>query len=76
MLVQVQIEQQALARAAASAEETRAAFPNAVAAWSYVAETRALLGQLEPARAALAEAERRNPDYERLPRVRELLSPR
>jgi tetratricopeptide (TPR) repeat protein len=76
LLTQAQLEQAAYARAAATAEETRAAFPNAAAAWAYVAEARAGLGDLEAARAALAETERRNPEYERLPRLRKLLAPR
>jgi tetratricopeptide (TPR) repeat protein len=75
LLVQSQLEQRAFSRAAATAEEVRAAFPNAVAAWSYLAEARARLGETEAARQALAEAEKRNPDYERLAHVRSLLTP-
>lgn len=75
LLTQVQFEQRAFARALASAEQTLETFPNAVAAWTYLAEARARRGEDEAARAALAEAERRNPNYERLELVRALLLP-
>jgi cytochrome c-type biogenesis protein CcmH/NrfG len=71
---QVQLEQQAWGRARATAEAACTAYPNAVAAWTYLAEARARGGDPESARAALAEAERRNPDYERLALVRGLLA--
>jgi tetratricopeptide (TPR) repeat protein len=74
MLAQVQLEQQAWGRARATAEAACTAYPNAVAAWTYLAEARARGGDPESARAALAEAERRNPDYERLALVRGLLA--
>jgi len=74
LLAQVQLEQKAYARAASTADETRTLYPNAVAAWTYLAEARARLGETEAARLALAEAEKRNPSYERLPQVRALLA--
>lgn len=75
LLAQVQFEQRAFERALATAEQACAAFPNAAAAWSYLAEARARHGQADGARAALAEAEKRNPNYERLELVRALLVP-
>ncbi|MSR63479.1 MAG: tetratricopeptide repeat protein [Planctomycetes bacterium] len=73
LLVQVQLEQQAFVRALASARAAREAYPNAVAAWTWLAEAEARNGNAEGARAALAEAEARNPEYERLAAVRALL---
>jgi predicted Zn-dependent protease len=58
-----------------TAEQACEAFPNAAAAWSYLAEARARRGEEVAARAALAEAEKRNPNYERLDLVRALLVP-
>jgi tetratricopeptide (TPR) repeat protein len=75
LLVQVQLEQGALERALAGARATCAEFPNSAAAWSYLAEAHARAGAHEEARRALAEAEQRNPEYERLARVRALLEP-
>ncbi len=75
LLAQVQFEQRAFERALATAERACEAFPNAAAAWTYLAEARARRGEVVAARAALAEAERRNPHYERLDLVRALLVP-
>jgi len=74
LLVQVQLDQQAFARALESARAAREAFPNAAAAWAYLAEAEARSGNDAAARAALAEAEARNPEYERLTAVRALLA--
>jgi len=74
LLTQAQLQQGASGRALASAEAALAAYPNAVSAWTTLAEARHHAGLVAEARAALAEAERRNPRYERLPSVRALLS--
>jgi predicted Zn-dependent protease len=74
LLVQALFEQEAFARARTAAEAAHTEFPNAASGWCYLAEARARTGDEQGARAALAEVEQRNPDYERLELVRGLLA--
>lgn len=76
LLGQVQLEQGALERAAETGRLATTAFPRAAPAWTLLAEAEARAGRTEPARTALAEAERLNPQHERLAAVRALLSTR
>jgi len=74
LLGQVQLEQNALERASETGRHATREFPRAAPAWTLLAEAEARAGRAEPARAALAEAERLNPAHERLAAVRALLS--
>jgi cytochrome c-type biogenesis protein CcmH/NrfG len=70
----VQLEQEATARALATARAATRDFPRGAAAWTLQAEAEAKSGAFEDAARSLAEAERLNPDHERLPLVRALLA--
>ena len=74
LLGQVQLEQEAWERALATFQRACDEFPNAAAAWAHLAEAQARRGDPSAARASLAEAEKRDPQYERLATVRALLS--
>jgi len=76
LLGQVQLEQGAFERASASARSATRAFPRAASAWVLLAEAEARAGHREAAQTALAEAERLNPQHERLAPVRALLENR
>ena len=73
LLGQVQVEQGAFERALATARAATRAFPRSAAAWSFQSEAEARAGLRDEAARSLAEAERLNPEYERLPAVRALL---
>jgi len=73
LLGQMQLEQNALERAAATGRTATGEFPRAAPAWMLLAEAEARAGRVEPARAALTEAERLNPEHERLAAVRAML---
>ncbi|MEQ1892484.1 MAG: tetratricopeptide repeat protein [Planctomycetota bacterium] len=73
LLGQVQLEQGAFERVLTTARAATRAFPRGAAAWSFQAEAEARAGLSDEAARSLAEAERLNPDYERLPAVRALL---
>lgn len=73
LLGQVQLEQGEGERALATLEKACADHPNSAAAWTYLAEARFRSGDPQGARASLAEAEKRDPRYERLETVRKLV---
>lgn len=74
LLGTVQLEQDAVARALTTARAATRDFPRGAAAWSLRAEAEAKSGLRAEAEESLAEAERLNPDFERLPAVRALLA--
>jgi len=74
LLGEVQTRLEAHERALATYERACRDFPHSAAAWTALGEYQARHGNAPAARLALAEAERRDPEYARLDRLRELLS--
>ncbi len=73
VLGQVRLERGAIERALAGLKETCEEFPGSGTAWAHLAEAQARAGDREAARQSLARAEERDPENERLARVRAFL---